>query len=107
MTELWSGLGTVVEEQQAELTKLRRIRDIALQNVSRFVITCKTGCGHLAELEAGDWSGSSFYCRPCYEAQLKRYEDVKVCLVGPDVEFGPVRQNENMLELYRLLRDEA
>lgn len=102
MSELWENLVDGIDQE--ELIRLRRIRELALKHVSRFVCTCRV-CGELATLEAGDWSGSSFYCRPCYDEQYERLSKSPGFL-GPDVEFGAFGQNAEMVELYKILKGE-
>jgi hypothetical protein len=97
MSDLWKNLANGIDQE--ELIRLRRIRELALKHVSRFVCTCRV-CGEIATLEAGDWSGSSFYCRPCYDEQYERLSTSTGFLI-PDVS-----QNAEMVELYKILKGE-
>ena len=86
----------------SELEKLRKIRDLAAKYMSCLVTKCS--CGELAVQEAGDWSGSSFYCQKCLEAATAPTPtgqfSMRCEVFGP-----PFKQNDEIMELYNLLRE--
>jgi len=85
---------------EKDIKKLQRIAELAKILRKRFMILCEK-CDKLATDEAGDWSGSSFYCKEHLQKALCNPN--KGLFSSNDEYFGELKQDPLAIELYQLL----
>lgn len=84
---------------EKDFKKLQRIAELARFFINSFVILCEK-CDKPATDEAGDWSGSGYFCKEHLEQEIKHSPHP---YSFNQEHFRELNQNPLVLELYQLL----